>query len=139
MARECAKPGLPLVIAEFGWYGGGSLDARGMPASEEQQAHWCRRLVEVTAPMACGWLNWGLHDAPEATDVSRLTGLITSDGADKAWGRAFGPLVQQLRLQPVAHALPRRPDLPWESCTMDGKAIDRFQAEYLAAFVARKR
>ena len=27
MAREAAKPGLPLVIAEFGWYGGGPLDA----------------------------------------------------------------------------------------------------------------
>ena len=70
-----------------------------------------------------------------ATDVSRLTGLLTVDGADKAWGRAFGTLVQGLR---PTHALPARPDLPWESCTMDGETMTRFQAEYLAAFLARK-
>ncbi len=135
MARECAKPGKPLVIGEFGWYGGGPLDPGGQPADEEQQARWCRRLVEVTAPMACGWINWGLHDTPEATDVSRLTGLLTVGGADKAWGRTFGPLVKAL---PNARALPLRPDLPWESCTMDGAAMTRFQAEYLAAFLAGK-
>jgi hypothetical protein len=135
MARECAKPGKPLVIAEFGWYGGGSLDPGGKPAGEEQQARWCQRLVEVTAPMACGWINWGLYDVPEAKDVSRLTGLITVAGVDKAWGRAFGPLVAGLR---PPHALPARPDLPWESCTMDGAAMMRFQADYLAAFLAKK-
>ena len=64
MTRECAKPGLPLVIGEFGWYGGGPLDKGGQPAGEEQQARWCRRLIEVTSPLACGWLNWGLHDQP---------------------------------------------------------------------------
>lgn len=136
MARECAKPGKPLVIAEFGWYGGGSLQPGGRPADEEQQARWCRRLVEVTAPIACGWINWGLYDTPEATDVSRLTGLITSEGAEKAWGRAFGPLVQG---QPPVQALPARPDLPWESCTMDGAAMADFQARYLAAFLGRAR
>jgi hypothetical protein len=135
MARECAKPGKPLVIAEFGWYGGGSLDPGGKPADEEQQARWCRRLMEVTAPMACGWINWGLYDMPEAKDVSRLTGLITRAGADKAWGRAFGPLVKGL---PAARALPARPDLPWDRCTIDGEAMTRFQADYLAAFLAGK-
>ena len=133
MARECAKPGKPLVIAEFGWYGGGSLEPGGKPADEERQARWCRRLVEVTAPIACGWINWGLYDTPEARDVSRLTGLITSGGVDKAWGRAFGPLVQGLR---PARALLARPDLPWETCIMDSAAMADFQAEYLAAFLA---
>ncbi len=135
MTRECAKPGKPVVIGEFGWYGGGPLDPGGKPADEEQQARWCRRLVEVTAPMACGWINWGLYDTPEATDVSRLTGLITTSGVDKAWGKAFGPLVKGLS---PARALPTRPDLPWESCTIDGAAMTRFQAEYLEAFLARK-
>jgi hypothetical protein len=62
----------------------GPLDPGGKPADEDQQSRWCRRLVEVTAPMACGWINWGLYDTPEATDVSRLTGLITTNGVDKA-------------------------------------------------------
>jgi hypothetical protein len=60
---------------------------------------------------------------------------ITTNGVDKAWGRGFGPLVKGL---PPAKALPTRPDLPWESCTMDGAAMTCFQAEYLAAFLARK-
>jgi hypothetical protein len=135
MARECAKPGKPLVIGEFGWYGGGALDPGGKPADEEQQARWCRRLVEVTAPIACGWINWGLYDTPEAKDVSRLTGLLTIQGEDKAWGKAFGPLVQNLSPN---RNLPSRPDLPWETATMDREAMTRFQAEYLAAFLARK-
>jgi hypothetical protein len=136
MACECAKPGKPLVIAEFGWYGGGPLDPGGRPADEEQQARWCRRLVEVTAPLASGWLNWGLYDTPEARDVSRLTGLLTSGGVEKAWSRAFAPLVRGL---PAAQAPPARPDLPWESCTMDRDAMTRFQADYLKAFLERKR
>lgn len=131
MTRECAKPGKPLVIAEFGWYGGGPLEPGGPPADEEQQARWCRRLVEVTSPMACGWINWGLYDTPEARDVSRLTGLINSAGVDKAWGRAFAPLVRGV---PPERVLPARPDLPWEGCTMDGEAMTRFQAEYLLEF-----
>jgi hypothetical protein len=138
MARECAQPGKPLVIAEFGWYGGGRFEANGQPASEEQQAEWGRHLIEVTAPLACGWINWGLHDMPEATDVSRLTGLLTVAGDDKAWGRAFGPAVQQLRSHPIIHAVPQRPDLPWESCTVDNDAMARFQASYLAAFLAHR-
>lgn len=135
MVRECAKPGKPVVIGEFGWYGGGALAPGGKPADEGQQARWGRRVVEVTAPMACGWINWGLYDTPEAKDVSRLTGLLTIEGKDKEWGKVFGPLVQSL---PPAHTLPARPDLPWESATMDREAMTRFQAEYLAAFLARK-
>lgn len=131
MARECAKPGLPLVIGEFGWYGGGPLDKSGPSASEEQQARWCRRLIEVTSPMACGWLNWGLHDHPGAQDVSRLTGLLTVDDRQKAWGKEFARTVFGLR--PV-YALPVRPDLPWSACTADGAAMAHFQAKYLAAF-----
>ncbi len=133
MARECAKPGLPLVIGEFGWSGGGPLEKGGRPAGEEQQARWCRRLIEVTSPMACGWLNWGLHDHPGAGDVSRLTGLLTVDDREKLWGKEFSSTVRGLR---PAYALPPRPDLPWDSCTADGAAMDRFQAEYLAAFRA---
>ncbi len=135
MARECAKPGKPLVIAEFGWYGGGPLEPGGKPADEEQQARWCRRAVEITAPLACGWINWGLYDTPDAKDVSRHTGLLTSTGVDKAWGKIFPPLVHSL---PPARALPIRPDLPWEDCTMDGAAMARFQADYLRAFLERK-
>jgi len=139
MAREAAKPGLPLVIAEFGWYGGGPLDAGGKPATEEQQAEWCRHVVEVTSPIACGWLNWGMYDHPEAKDVSRLTGLFTVDGKEKAWGRAFRELAERYRAKPPAYALPVRPDLPWGECIGSGEAMEKFRQAYLRAFLADRR
>ncbi len=139
MAREAAKPGLPLVIAEFGWYGGGPLDPGGKPATEEQQAEWCRHVVEATSPLACGWLNWGMYDHPEARDVSRLTGLFTVEGKEKAWGRAFHDLAERFRAKPPAHGLPARPDLPWEECIASGEAMEKFRQAYLQAFVAGGR
>lgn len=135
MVRECAKPGKPVVIGEFGWYGGGSLDPGGRVASEEEQARWCTRLVEVTASMASGWINWGLYDAPEATDVSRLTGLLTVEGKEKVWGKTFAPLV---RSTPLPAEIPVRPDLPWDTVPGDKAAAKRFQADYLEAFLEAK-
>ena len=138
MARECAKPGLPLVIAEFGWYGGGPLDEHGPPASEEHQARWCGQVVQVTRSLACGWLNWGMYDDPQATDVSRLTGLITVDGADKAWGRAFTALARQRAAGAAPFALPDRPDLPWDACCVRAEAGEAFRKAYLAAFLQHR-
>jgi len=139
MAREAAKPGLPLVIAEFGWYGGGPLDVGGKPATEEQQAEWCRHLVEVTAPMACGWLNWGLYDHPEAKDVSRLAGLFTVDGKEKAWGRIFRELTERYHAKQPVYALPGRPDLLWDECVASGEAMEKFRQAYLRAFLTVRR
>ena len=137
MARECTKPGLPLVIAEFGWYGGGDLpnqkSGSAKPATEEQQARWCQRLVEVTAPLACGWLNWGMYDHPEAKDVSVFTGLFTAEGKEKAWGRTFQQLALRFQAIPPSFAFPNRPDLPWDECIVDGDAMERFRLSYLAA------
>lgn len=136
MTRECAKPGLPLVIAEFGWYGGGPLTPNGKLATEEQQSEWCRHLLKVTSPMACGWLNWGMYDDPQAEDVSKLTGLFTVDGKEKAWGRTFRDMAQRFRANPPAHRIPNRPDLPWAACTASGDEMEKFRQAYLAAFAA---
>lgn len=137
MARECAKPGLPLVIAEFGWYGGGAPKPGFRPATEEQQAEWCRHLIETTEPMACGWLNWGMNDNPQAAeDISKLTGLFTADGKEKAWGHTFHELAQRFQNQPPVFALPDRADLPWERCLADGNEMTAFQKAYLESFAA---
>jgi len=135
MLRECAKatPGKPLVIGEFGWYGGGPLDKGGTVATQDQQARWCRRMVEVSAPMVSGWINWGLYDTPEAKDVSRLTGLLTFDGQEKVWGKLFVPLVESMPAP--TQELPKRPDLPWDTATSDKDAAGDFQAEYLGTFL----
>lgn len=139
MARECAQPGLPLVIAEFGWYGGGAAKAGWKPATEEQQAEWCQHLIETTEPMACGWLNWGMHDNPQSTDVSKLTGLFTADGKEKAWGCTFNELARRFQKHPPVFALPNRPDLPWDLCVASGEEMEKFQKTYLESFIASRK
>jgi hypothetical protein len=142
VVREVARPGKPVVLGEFGWYGGGrptSMGASRPPASEAQQARWCERVVTTTAPMACGWLNWGLYDHPEARDVTELTGLLTRDGAPKAWGRRFTGLAETYRgHRPPPGGLGERPTLDWDRCLTDLDAARAFREAYLAAFRAGK-
>jgi len=135
MAREAANPGLPLVISEFGWAGGGEF--AGASCTEAQQEQWCRRLVEVTSPLSCGWLNWGMYDHPEAQDVTKLTGLFTAGGKEKAWGASFSRLAARFRESPPQFApLGDRPDLPWDRCIVSGEAMEQFRQTYLKAFSA---
>ncbi len=130
----------PTVVAEFGWYGGGKLsidNGRHPAASEEQQAQWNRRLVETTAGLACGWLNWGFYDQPEARDVSQLTGLLTADGRTKAWGREFKALAAQLTGKPLPQPQPgARPELDWSRAISSVKAGHEYREEYYRAFQA---
>lgn len=138
LAREVARPGKPVVIAEFGWYGGGALP--GHPAATEaQQAEWCEALVLTTAGHATGWLNWGFHDHPQAKDVSLLTGLLTVEGKEKAWGRRFRDLAARFRENPPAPAKTGpRPALDWDACVTDRKAGDAFREAYARAFRAER-
>ena len=134
------KTGKPVVIAEFGWYGGAKpkFDGGRHPAaSEEQQARWCRRVVETTAGLAVGWLNWGFYDQPEATDCSELTGLMTADAKLKAWGREF----QKLSAHYSGNTIPRsergvRPVLDWNRCLVSPAAGNAFREEYYRAWQA---
>jgi beta-galactosidase GanA len=137
VVEEVAKAGKPVVVAEFGWYGGGKprFDGGKHPfASEEQQARWCTKLVDTTACLAVGWLNWGLYDQPEATDTSEFSGLLTADGKLKAWGREFQKLARQYRGQ----RLPSRekistPALDWDACLTSAAAGNRFREQYYQA------
>jgi len=137
VVREVAKCQKPTVIAEFGWYGGGRLtmnQGRHAAATEEQQAQWCRRLVESTAGWACGWLNWGFHDHPEARDVTERIGLLTAESQLKAWGRTFQELATRYTTQPLPAPRPvTRPALDWDRLLVDGPARDEFRARYFEA------
>ena len=141
VVREAARPGKPVVLAEFGWYGGAekpTFDNGVHPiGTEEQQARYLRRAVETSAGFVVGWLNWGLYDHPGARDCSELTGLLRVDGAIKAWGRTF----QQLSARHSGRHIPparigSRPSLSWDACITDSAAADRFRSEYLKAFLA---
>ena len=139
VVAEVAKPGKPVVVAEFGWYGGGKprFDGGRHPfASEDQQAGWCRKLVETTAGTAVGWLNWGLYDQPEATDVSELTGLLTADGKLKAWGREFQKLARKFsgKRIPSGKKMPT-PSLDWDACLTSTGAGNSFREQYYQALM----
>jgi hypothetical protein len=140
---EVARPGKAVVLAEFGWYGGGkpTFDGGRHPAAtEEQQARWCRNVVETTAGLACGWLNWGFHDHPESRDVSQLTGMLTVDGAIKAWGREFSALSRRLgEITLPPRAITRRPDFDWDEALTSTEAGQAFRERYYRGFSQRRR
>lgn len=80
--------GLPVVLEEFGWYGGGAV--QDMPYRDDEFcAEWNRRVVESTRGQAAGWLAWPYADVPAATDCSKFGGLIDAGGRLKPWGREF--------------------------------------------------
>lgn len=141
VVREVARPGKPVVLAECGWYGGGKLtidDGRHPAATEAQQARWCSRLVETTAGLATGWLNWGLYDHPEARDVTQLTGLLNVDGRVKVWGEDFAKLAARYGGKRLPAGRPAsRPTLDWDRCATSAAERKEFAERYLAAWKAR--
>ncbi len=141
VVREAARPGKPLVIAECGWYGGGQPTfGKHAAATEEQQAQWCRKLVESTAGLACGWLNWGFHDHPQAGDVTEFTGLLSAEGKVKAWGREFKQLSERYGGRKLsAPKLGPRPALDWELCITSAAAGAKFSERYLEAWAAERK
>jgi hypothetical protein len=143
VVREVARPGKPVVLAEFGWYGGGRPtfnEGRHPFASEEQQAQWCRLVVERTAGPACGWLNWGFYDHPGARDVTEWIGLLTADGREKAWARAFRTLARDLSAGVKPWSLPAdAPEPDWDRLLIDRAARDAFRRQVLEWYRSRAR
>ena len=134
VVSEVAAAGKPVVLAEFGWYGGGkpTFDGGRHPAAtEEQQAQWCRRVVETTAGLAVGWLNWGFYDHPGARDVTELIGLATADGKLKRWGEEFQKLAAKFHEQRIPpKVLGPRPTLDWDACVTSAQAGRQFREAY---------
>jgi hypothetical protein len=143
MVREVARQGKPVVLAEFGWYGGAEkpkFDKGVHPiGTEEQQAKYLRRAVQTSAGFVAGWLNWGFYDHPEANDCSELTGLLRVDGTTKAWGRTFQQLSAHysgMHIPPAA--IGTRPAMDWDACITDSASANHFRSQYLKAFLADK-
>jgi hypothetical protein len=137
VVAETARPGKPVVVAEFGWHGGGQLtidQGKHRPATDEQQARWCTEVIHVTDGLAAGWLNWGFYDQPEARDVSQLTGLLTAGARIKAWGQEF----RRLAPFPSTSSVRRlraleRPVLDWDLCVTSVRDGNAYRDEYYRA------
>ena len=133
-------PGLPTVLGEFGWYGGGSCAGIGggvIVPSQQQQSDFCAQEVRTATPLVCGWLNWAMYDDPVAKDITRFSGLFTADGKLKLWGKRFGEISLEYRkdLPPVPLGqIGPRPELPWDACLTNSAAAEKFRVAYLEAF-----
>ncbi len=78
----------PLVLGEYGWYGGGAAPGRAY-LDEHQQAHWIVAEIEASRRLVQGWLSWPFADTPEATDMSAYGGMVRANMGYKVWGRWF--------------------------------------------------
>lgn len=137
---QVAQSHEPVVLGEFGWYGGGKPTggSRNQPypaATEAQQAHWCRRVVETTKGIVSGWLNWGLYDCPNGGGISQFSGLLKPGGAVKVWGRTFRQLATQFKQHPLKpQQLRGSPVMDWDRCITDSHARDAFLEKYYQAY-----
>ncbi|MEJ2705719.1 MAG: beta-galactosidase, partial [Sedimentisphaerales bacterium] len=124
----CCHVGKPVVLGEFGWYGGGAPQSHPY-LSEEQQAQWIGEEIEATRSLADGWLSWPFADTPSSRDISLYAGLVKSDLTLKAWGREFKRLAAGLpELKRPTPELPA-PDFTG-ILTADQKELSRWQRTY---------
>ncbi len=85
----------PVVLGEYGWYGGGAPQHHSY-LSEDEQASWLSAEVEASRPLADGWLSWPFADSPDSTDISLFAGLVKANLTLKVWGRKFRTLAANL-------------------------------------------
>jgi len=137
---RAGDPQKPLLVGEFGWYGGGRTYDRSTVRSAEDQARWCRAAVMQGRGLAAGWLNWAYADTPTARDMTRFSGLATEDGKPKPWGEAF----RQLSKTPSAWVTagdnpPTEVEFDVDRAIANPKAGDEMLRRYFEAWKAAKR
>ena len=99
--------GKPVVVQEFGWYGGGeSRFLNELPyRSEKEHADYTSALVQALIPHANGFINWPTFDMPKANDISNHGGIFTADGKPKELAKVYRELAGHL----VGRRLSRAP------------------------------
>ena len=120
--------GKPVVLGEFGWYGGGAPQHHPY-LSERQQAQWIGEEIAATRSLADGWLSWPFADTPSSRDISLYAGLVRSDLTLKASGHKFKTLAANL-----AELKGPTPELPVTNfsgiLTVDQKELERLHRTY---------
>ena len=98
--------GKPVVLQEFGWYGGGaSRFLNELPyRSEQQHADYTRLLTDTLIPHVNGFVNWPTFDMPASNDISNHGGIFTADGRPKALTAVYADLAARLNGKRQARA-----------------------------------
>jgi len=123
--------GKPVVLGEFGWYGGGAPQHHPY-LSEQQQARWICEEIEESRSLADGWLSWPFADTPESKDISLFAGLVKADLTLKVWGLKFKELAS--KLPELKKPAPKMPDPGFTvALTTDEKELNRMHQDYINA------
>ncbi len=138
VVREVAAAGQPVVVAEFGWYGGGKLtidDGRHPPASEEAAGALVPPRGRDHAPVGDRLAQLGLLRPPPGARRQPIDRPLDRGRPAQSLARAFHKLVQSLGAGVgTPRALGPRPALDWDRAITDQKAAEQFRAEYFKAF-----
>jgi len=78
--------GKPVILEEFGWYGGYELLGNGY-LNQNDQRRFCTSLIEGNMEYISGFINWAYQDCPNAVEVSGGSGMFDNDKNIKEWGR----------------------------------------------------
>jgi len=123
--------GKPVILGEFGWYGGGAPQHHRY-LSEQQQAQWISAEIETSRPLADGWLSWPFADSPASTDISLFAGLVKADMTVKAWGRQFR--VYASALPKMKRVRPKLPQFDWvPALTAGQQQLEAMHRQYVRA------
>jgi endo-1,4-beta-mannosidase len=121
----------PVVLGEYGWYGGGAPQQHPY-LSEEEQAGWLSAEVELSRQLADGWLSWPFADSPESTDISLFAGLVKADMTVKVWGRKFRGLAGNL--PELKSSVPKLPEFDFPNVlTADSEELGKMHLRYVEA------
>jgi hypothetical protein len=123
--------GKPVVLGEFGWYGGGA--PQKFPyLSEAQQARWIKAEIEASRSLADGWLSWPFADTPESLDFSLFGGLVKADMTLKAWGHKFRTFAANL--PELKRPTPKLPEFDFPNAlTADSEELRKMHRSYVEA------
>jgi endo-1,4-beta-mannosidase len=123
--------GKPVVLGEFGWYGGGAPQ-KHPHLTEEQQAEWISAEIEASRPLADGWLSWPFADTPSSRDISLFAGLVKPDLTTKAWGQSFKEL--STKLSELKKPTPKLPEFNFPKVlTAGNEELGKMHQEYVNA------
>ncbi len=104
MGRFYSSMGKPVMLEEWGWYGGNAsrgVDCTLPHRSEEAQARFCDLMMQATHRTFSGWLNWTWRDMPGDLDITNASGVFAADGNRvKPWGKLYSQWADRFHQTP---------------------------------------